>query len=622
MTEYSITTISVPGAASTTANGINDQGEVVGSYFTATGQEYGFIETTSGFVTISVPGAASVAARGINDAGAVVGSFTDATGATHGFLDEGGTITTVDVPGAVGTMPQAINDSGEIVGSFLAPKSATDSAAAGPATDAFADIGGMFTTLAVGTNDGAKGIVQYEATGVDGAGKVVGTAQYAPAALPEAWTWVGGTLETLAAPAGSFGAGATGIDNNGTIVGWYGAPGEATIPGGAAFVDAGGTLTLASLPGVAGGINDSGQIVGTAGSVGFLATPLAVDDPRDVAAPCLCAGTPVLTERGDVPVEALRPGDRVRTASGRLATVRWVGHRQVALRGLADPDGVVPVRIAAGALAPGLPRRVVWLSPDHAVGVAGLLIPAHRLVNGATIRRDARPARVTYVHVELDRHDLLLAEGMAVESYLDTGNRGQFDRECGVRPLAAARPADPLAAARAAYEAHGCAPLAHDGPAAAAAHRALVARAEALGWTRTDDPAPTLRADGVALAPQIVAEGMLTALLPPRTRTLRLRSRRFVPAEQDAGRPDGRRLGIAAVLHLDGAHPPAPAFGRGWHAAEGDAAWRWTDGDARLHLNPGPKEVRLDLRWLRCGAAYWVAPRAPALSGAGAAAAR
>jgi hypothetical protein len=69
--------------------------------------------------------------------------------------------------------------------------------------------------------------------------------------------------------------------------------------------------------------------------------------------------------------------------------------------------------------------RDLRLSPDHAVFVDGVLIPIRHLVNGTTIRPEAVDA-VTYWHVELERHDILLAEGLPCESYLDTGNRAAF----------------------------------------------------------------------------------------------------------------------------------------------------------------------------------------------------
>ncbi|HET9018234.1 MAG TPA: hypothetical protein VFN46_01545, partial [Acetobacteraceae bacterium] len=225
MSGYTFTSISVPGAATTAANGINDKGAIVGSFWDASGHEYGFVETASGVATISVAGAASVAANGINDSGQVVGTFTDAAGVTHGFLDNAGTITTINAPGAVGTAADAINDKGQVVGTFLSPASPADPNAAGPAVNAYLlDPSTGFATIATGRNDGFQGITQPFPLGINDSGVVVGTTQLAPGGEPQAWEFVGGTLKPLPAPPGAIGYGATGIDNNGLIVGWYGTP--------------------------------------------------------------------------------------------------------------------------------------------------------------------------------------------------------------------------------------------------------------------------------------------------------------------------------------------------------------------------------------------------------------
>jgi probable HAF family extracellular repeat protein len=63
-----------------------------------------------------VPGASSTFASGINDAGQIVGSFSNSTG-THGFLDIGGSFIQIDVPGASRTVASGINDAGQIVAS-------------------------------------------------------------------------------------------------------------------------------------------------------------------------------------------------------------------------------------------------------------------------------------------------------------------------------------------------------------------------------------------------------------------------------------------------------------------------------------------------------------------------
>jgi hypothetical protein len=216
---------------------------------------------------------------------------------------------------------------------------------------------------------------------------------------------------------------------------------------------------------------------------GFSSTPSPYPALVDEAVPCFCAGTPILTERGKVPVEALRPGHRVRTRDRHRVPVRWIGQRRV-------PAAVI--RFAANALARGAPEIPVWLSPDHAVLVDGVLIPAHLLVNGLSITREP-PAAVTLVHIELDRHAILLAAGLPAESYLDTGNRGQFDRECGVRPLFP--PPAGLQATVHAYAVRGCAPFCLDGERVRVAHARLLTRAQTMG----SDLLPGGGADRVAV---------------------------------------------------------------------------------------------------------------------------
>lgn len=141
---------------------------------------------------------------------------------------------------------------------------------------------------------------------------------------------------------------------------------------------------------------------------------------------CFRAGTRLETASGPRPVETLRPGDLLRTVAGALRPIRWIGHRDVDCRRHLDPAAVWPVRIAAGAFGPAQPARPLYLSPDHAIHADGVLVPVRHLVNGNTVRQ-VRVARAAYFHVELDCHDILLAEGLEAESYLDTGDRDCFD---------------------------------------------------------------------------------------------------------------------------------------------------------------------------------------------------
>ena len=141
---------------------------------------------------------------------------------------------------------------------------------------------------------------------------------------------------------------------------------------------------------------------------------------------CFASGTRIATAEGEVAVEALREDQHVVTAQGQTVPIVWLGHRTTHWRNHSRPQEARPVRIAAGAFGTGQPARDLVLSPDHAVFTDGVLIPARHLVNGSTVAQQDID-EITYWHVELPTHGVVLAEGLACESYLDTGNRSAFD---------------------------------------------------------------------------------------------------------------------------------------------------------------------------------------------------
>ncbi len=144
-----------------------------------------------------------------------------------------------------------------------------------------------------------------------------------------------------------------------------------------------------------------------------------------VSPPCFAAGTCIATQRGPVPVEDIDVGDLILTLSGATRPVIWTGRRAVDCTSHPAPASVLPVRISAGAFGPGLPLRDLSLSPDHAIFAVGVLIPISELINATTIRQIAVRS-VTYHHVELDCHDVILAEGLPVESFLENDNRADM----------------------------------------------------------------------------------------------------------------------------------------------------------------------------------------------------
>ena len=141
---------------------------------------------------------------------------------------------------------------------------------------------------------------------------------------------------------------------------------------------------------------------------------------------CYVAGTLILTDRGEVAVETLAIGDIVVTASGARRPIKWMGWRSYSGRLLAGRRDMLPVCFSAGSLGEGLPRRDLFVSPKHAMFLDGVLVPAEHLVNGITVSQARRVESVAYYHIELDSHDVLLAEGAPSESFVDDDNRGMF----------------------------------------------------------------------------------------------------------------------------------------------------------------------------------------------------
>ena len=143
---------------------------------------------------------------------------------------------------------------------------------------------------------------------------------------------------------------------------------------------------------------------------------------------CFTAGTAIATPTGPRAVETLDAGDPVLTADGGETTVKWLGEQHVDTR-LTHPAKVNPVRIRAGALGHGLPHRDLLLSPDHAIELDGYLVNAGALVNGTTITREVQMPRegFSYYHIDTGKHELLMAEGVAAESFIDYAGRDNFD---------------------------------------------------------------------------------------------------------------------------------------------------------------------------------------------------
>jgi hypothetical protein len=141
---------------------------------------------------------------------------------------------------------------------------------------------------------------------------------------------------------------------------------------------------------------------------------------------CFCAGTRLATAAGGIAVENVTAGTLLKTASGAVLPVRWLGRSAVSTR-FADKLRTLPIRIKSGALGENIPARDLLVSPCHALFIGGVLIQAGALVNGVSIVRETHmPEIFTYYHVELASHELL-AEGAAAESFVDNIDRMNFN---------------------------------------------------------------------------------------------------------------------------------------------------------------------------------------------------
>ncbi|MGR3513788.1 MAG: Hint domain-containing protein [Paracoccaceae bacterium] len=139
--------------------------------------------------------------------------------------------------------------------------------------------------------------------------------------------------------------------------------------------------------------------------------------------PCFTPGTRIATARGWQPVERLQRGDRVVTRDNGLKRIAWVGRRDVTYADLLDIPELQPVLVRRGAFGNGLPDRDMLVSPSHRF----LVQPDRRdeneclcAANVLTFQKGVEKTQVlgvSYMHLLLDAHELIMADGVWTESF-------------------------------------------------------------------------------------------------------------------------------------------------------------------------------------------------------------
>ncbi len=143
--------------------------------------------------------------------------------------------------------------------------------------------------------------------------------------------------------------------------------------------------------------------------------------------PCFTAGTLILTDIGERPVQDLQVGDLVWTRDHAYQPIRWIGRRHLPPAELGDMPAATPILIRKGALGANRPASDLIVSPQHRVlvrsgiaqrmfGSAELLVAAKTLVGIPGIEVCADMAEVIYIHLLFDRHEVVMSNGAETES--------------------------------------------------------------------------------------------------------------------------------------------------------------------------------------------------------------
>lgn len=324
---------------------------------------------------------------------------------------------------------------------------------------------------------------------------------------------------------------------------------------------------------------------------------------------CFCAGTMIRTAHGDVPVEMLAIGDLIVTKSGIERPVVWLGQRTLYRETMVAAD--MPVRVRAGAFGLGLPSADLLLSPGHSVCVDMLgevLVPVMHLINGATIAQENVP-EVTYWHVELDAHDVVISNGLPSESYIECGNRGFFvgdsdrpERNAGLKDF--------------------CRPVLNDPVLFTALRSRIRSRALDMGW-RIEHAQPMLglEIEGSLVAP-ILSERddvvVATWMVPAVANRLVLQASTFRPY-YSSDSADLRDLGLRIRrVTIGGRTVALQAIGDdGFQRVESmeDETWRWTTGRASFaptllddYSNREGEVVEMAIHFSNRTNAHWAEP--------------
>jgi len=172
------------------------------------------------------------------------------------------------------------------------------------------------------------------------------------------------------------------------------------------------------------------DVVSANGNSTVTITVFGLDEP-----PCFARGTLIDTPAGPRPIETLRMGDEILTTDGGPVKIQWIGSKQTSIAEFPEREKYASIEIQPGAFGPGVPSRLLIVSPEHRIvlhgpetqllfGESEVLCAAKSLVNGSTIIQ-GQQEDVEYFHFLLEKHSVITAEGCKSES-LYPGRQGLY----------------------------------------------------------------------------------------------------------------------------------------------------------------------------------------------------
>lgn len=144
--------------------------------------------------------------------------------------------------------------------------------------------------------------------------------------------------------------------------------------------------------------------------------------PQSVSS--ILAGTPITTDKGELPVEFLQPGDFVMTKDASFVPLRGIGSYTVSRWDMIRQPELRPIVFPIDSIGNDTELRFcgthrVYLSSifaDMIFGTPDVLAPARSCVGHRGIFEDARKRPPQYYQLLLDRHELIGSDGAWSES--------------------------------------------------------------------------------------------------------------------------------------------------------------------------------------------------------------